>query len=88
METSTFDKVEAEAQSRFRRMRAEASHRFKAQPLLCTAMAAGAGFLLGGGLATKTTLRVLRNSASLILQLTVVPYILNRLRDTLAESTE
>ena len=41
--------------------------------------------MLGGGLATATTLRVLRNSASLILQITVVPYLLTQLRDMLVE---
>jgi hypothetical protein len=83
--TSTKENLEAEVASRFWQMRAEASDRFKERPLLYTGLAAGAGFLLGGGLATATTLRVLRNSASLILQLTVVPYLLTHLRDMLVE---
>jgi hypothetical protein len=83
--TDTADKLEAEATSRFHHVRDEAIGHFKERPLLYTSLAAGAGFLLGGGLATATTLRVLRSSASLILQITVVPYLLTRLRDLLDE---
>lgn len=87
METSpsAAENVEAEAASRFERMRDEAIGQFKERPLLCTSLAAGAGFLLGGGLATATTLRVLRNSASLIVQITIVPYLLAQLREMLVE---
>ena len=86
METTTStERVEAEAAPRFRHMRAEAVDHFRERPLLYTSLAAGAGFVLGGGLATATTLRVLRSSASLILQITVVPYLLTQLRDMLVE---
>jgi hypothetical protein len=82
---STTENLEAEVASRFEHLRDEAAGHFKERPLLYTSLAAGAGFLLGGGLATATTLRVLRNSASLILQITVVPYLLTQLRDMLVE---
>jgi hypothetical protein len=80
--------AETEASSKFREIRDEAMERIKARPIVYAGIAAGAGFVLGGGLATRTTLRVLKNSASLILQMTVVPYLLTQLRDMLVEPAE
>lgn len=82
---STLEDAESEVESRFKRMRDDAIARFKERPLFYTGVAAGAGFLLGGGLVTSTTLRILRNSAALMIQVTVVPYVLARLRDMLVE---
>jgi len=73
---------------RFAEIRARVVARFKESPLLYAGIAAGAGFVLGGGLATPTALRVFRKSALLALQATVVPLLFSRLQDAVSANAE
>jgi hypothetical protein len=71
----------------FRHARRSAASYFRENPLLCATIAAGAGFVLGGGLTTATTLRLFRRTLGLALQLAVAPLLLSRLRDALNDRT-
>jgi hypothetical protein len=60
-------------------------HKIKERPLWCAGIATGAGFVLGGGLATPAALRLLRKSVGLVLQLTVMPMVVGRLQEALGD---
>lgn len=60
-------------------------HRIKERPLWCAGIAIGAGFVLGGGLATPAALRLLRKSVGLALQLTIMPAVVSRLQEALGD---
>lgn len=72
----------------FRRLRTLALERIRERPLLAAGLTAAAGFVIGGGLASGTTLRVLRRSIGLALQIAVIPALLNRVRDSLLDEVE
>lgn len=59
--------------------------KIKERPLWCAGIAAGAGFVLGGGLASPAALRLLRKSVGLVLQLTVMPMVVGRLQEALGD---
>jgi hypothetical protein len=65
-----------------------ATAKVRERPLLAAGLTVAAGFVIGGGLASGTTLRVLRRSVGLALQMAVVPALLTRLRETLLDQTE
>jgi hypothetical protein len=70
------------------RLRTLAFERVRERPLLAAGLTAAAGFVIGGGLASGTTLRVLRRSIGLALQIAVIPALLNRVRDILLDEVE
>lgn len=70
------------------KVRGAAFDYFRRNPLLCTGVAAGVGFVLGGGLTTGTSLRLLRKGLGLALQVTVLPILVSRLRDAVLDATE
>jgi len=79
------DKVVSSGKETLEELRAKVRERFKENPVLYTGVAATAGFLVGGGLLSGTTLRLLRRSLILALQLTVVPVLLDRMREAIVE---
>lgn len=70
---------------RFEKLRATIAKQIRERPLTCAGLTLAAGFVIGGGLATGTTLRVLRRSLGLTLQMAVVPALLTRLRDAVLD---
>ena len=72
----------------FEKLRAKALKQIRERPLTVAGLTLAAGFVLGGGLATGTALRVLRRSLGLALQMAVIPALLTRLRDTLVDEAE
>ncbi len=70
------------------RVRSYIATQVREHPLRCAGLTAAAGFVIGGGLATRTTLRALRRTLSLAVKTAVVPALLMRLRDTLMGDVE
>lgn len=69
----------------FEHWRRKALDQYRNNPLLGAGVALAAGFVLGGGLATGTSLRTLRKSVGLVFQAAVVPVLLSRLRDAIVD---
>jgi hypothetical protein len=76
---------ETEAKHDFDYWRRKALDEYRQNPLLGAGVALAAGFVLGGGLATGTTLRMLRKSVGLVFQAAVMPALLSRLRDAIVD---
>lgn len=74
-----------EANHGFEHWRRKALDEYQKNPLLGAGVALAAGFVLGGGLAAGTTLRTLRKSVGLVLQVAVMPALLSRLRDAIID---
>jgi hypothetical protein len=72
----------------FQRLPALAANSFQRQPLLSAGLAAAVGFVIGGGLANGTGLRLLRRSVVLALQMAAIPALLALLRDKLLDMVE
>jgi hypothetical protein len=71
-----------------RRLRALATKQIRERPLMTAGLTVAAGFVIGGGLASGTTLRVLRRSVGVALQMAVIPALLTRLREALLDEVE
>ncbi len=74
--------------ARFTRLRATVVKQIRERPLTVAGITMAAGFVLGGGLATGTSLRLLRRSLGLALQMAVIPALLARLRETMLDEAE
>jgi len=61
--------------------------RVRERPWMYAGIAAGCGFVLGGGLATPLAMKLLRRATSLALQVAVAPVLLARLEDSLGRWT-
>jgi hypothetical protein len=70
------------------RLRTLAVKQIRERPLLTAGLTVAAGFVIGGGLASGTTLRVLRRSVGVALQIAVIPALLTRLREALLDQVE
>lgn len=87
-DTSTERRTTRDKASGLSRLQRMVSERLRARPLLVAGLTAAAGFVVGGGLASGTTLRVVRRSVGLALQMAVIPVLLNRLRESLLDEVE
>ncbi len=65
--------------------RRDAVRQFRRNPLAGAGIAAGLGFVVGGGLASTAALRLLGKSALLVFQFAVLPALLGRLRDAIVD---
>lgn len=88
MQTRSGQKLDFSEKLNLHKARAWAVDHVRESPIRSVGIAAGAGFVLGGGLASATTLRVLRKSVAVTLQMTVLPILVMRLRDLLMDATE
>ena len=61
--------------------------RVRERPWAYAGIAAGCGFVLGGGLATPLAMKLLRRATSFALQVAVAPVLLARLEDSLGRWT-
>lgn len=81
----SWQSIETELKQGFEAWRRRALDVYREKPLLGAGVALAAGFVLGGGLATGTTLRTLRKSVGFVFQAAVVPTLVSRLRDAIVE---
>lgn len=71
-----------------RDLRKRAVARIRERPLLCAGLSAAAGFVVGGGIATGTGLRIIRRALAITVQIAVIPALLARLRETLLDELD
>ena len=62
--------------------------RIRERPIAWLGVAAGAGFVLGGGLATPPALRLLRKSLGLAIEWMIVPLLVSQLQSAVTRESD